>query len=100
MTFISTYICLRFPCFPLNVLLYLLRSTACFLLRVDRYLDFVSVMTYDLHGEWDNEVGHSSALYPAANDTGDNLFLNVVRSNKHRFPISFHCSKNALLSPS
>ncbi|KAK2180318.1 hypothetical protein NP493_450g02058 [Ridgeia piscesae] len=45
--------------------------------EIMKYLDFVSVMTYDLHGEWDNEVGHSSALYPAANDTGDNLFLNV-----------------------
>ena len=41
------------------------------------------MMTYDLHGSWDNAVGHSSALYPSASDTGDKRFLNVVCHCEH-----------------
>lgn len=36
-----------------------------------RYLDFVNIMTYDLHGAWNEYVGHNSALY----DTGEDAEL-------------------------
>lgn len=33
-----------------------------------RYLDFINVMTYDLHGSWDPVTGHSAPLYGGPND--------------------------------
>ncbi|GGY56778.1 hypothetical protein GCM10011297_31890 [Bacterioplanes sanyensis] len=48
---------------------YLLRGMEDF--DVVRYLDFVNIMSYDLHGAWNHYVGHNAALY----DTGDDLEL-------------------------
>lgn len=36
-----------------------------------RYLDFVNIMTYDLHGAWNEYVGHNASLF----DTGQDLEL-------------------------
>ncbi len=33
-----------------------------------QYLDFINIMTYDLHGAWDNVTNHHSGLYPNPND--------------------------------
>jgi len=38
---------------------------------VTQYLDFVNIMTYDLHGAWNQYVGHNAALY----DTGEDAEL-------------------------
>lgn len=35
-----------------------------------RYLDFINIMTYDMHGSWDPVTGHSAPLYPGAVDDG------------------------------
>ena len=38
--------------------------------RISRHLDFINVMTYDFHGQWEKEVGHNSPLYPLNSATG------------------------------
>ncbi len=43
---------------------YLLRGMETF--DVTQYLDYVNIMSYDLHGAWNDHVGHNAALY----DTG------------------------------
>ena len=35
--------------------------------RIRDYVDYVSVMTYDLHGQWEMKTGAASGLYPPAN---------------------------------
>ena len=29
-----------------------------------KYLDYINVMAYDFHGQWENQVGHNSPLFP------------------------------------
>lgn len=43
---------------------YLLRGMET--MSVAKYLDYVNIMSYDLHGAWNDHVGHNAALY----DTG------------------------------
>lgn len=43
-----------------------------------RYLDYIHVMTYDLHGSWEGYTGKNSPLYKYPTDTGGNAYLNVV----------------------
>lgn len=43
--------------------------------EMSKYLDFINVMSYDLHGAWESQTGINAPLYPA---TGDNPELNVV----------------------
>ncbi|KAI3382766.1 hypothetical protein SNEBB_009468 [Seison nebaliae] len=31
--------------------------------KISKYLDFINLMTYDLHGPWDSNAGHHSAIY-------------------------------------
>ena len=42
--------------------------------QVTKYLDYVNIMSYDLHGAWNNHVGPNSALY----DNGKDPELQVV----------------------
>lgn len=48
---------------------YLLRGMETF--QVTQYLDYVNIMTYDLHGAWNQYVGHNAALF----DTGEDAEL-------------------------
>ncbi|PVD39531.1 hypothetical protein C0Q70_02165 [Pomacea canaliculata] len=41
------------------------------------YLDFASIMSYDLHGAWETHTGHHTALFPRSDETGDDRYLNV-----------------------
>ena len=44
-----------------------------------RYLDFINVMTYDLHGDWDSVTGENAPLYPGDYDNEQyETTLNVV----------------------
>ena len=43
-----------------------------------QYLDFINVMSYDLHGHWDRKTGHHSALYQHSGDSSN--YLNTVNT--------------------
>ena len=45
-----------------------------------RYADFLNVMAYDYHGQWDKETGHVAPMYLSPEDKEDNKKnkLNVV----------------------
>lgn len=45
--------------------------------EISKYLDFISVMTYDFHGSWESSTGHNSPLYRGSKDTGDNIYFNT-----------------------
>ncbi|CAH1106565.1 unnamed protein product [Psylliodes chrysocephalus] len=32
--------------------------------EISKYLDFINVMTYDFHGQWERTVGHNAPLFP------------------------------------
>lgn len=31
--------------------------------ELSKYLDFINIMTYDFHGQWEKTVGHNAPLY-------------------------------------
>ena len=43
-----------------------------------REVDFINLMTYDLHGSWEKVTGHNSPLYARSAETGDDHDLNLV----------------------
>ncbi|XP_011856094.1 PREDICTED: acidic mammalian chitinase-like [Mandrillus leucophaeus] len=45
--------------------------------QLSQYLDYIHVMTYDLHGPWEGYTGENSPLYKYPTDTGSNAYLNV-----------------------
>ncbi|XP_025100314.1 chitotriosidase-1-like isoform X1 [Pomacea canaliculata] len=52
-------------------------DTAYEITSVIQHVDFVSIMAYDLHGSWETVTGHHTALYRRADETGDDIYLNV-----------------------
>ncbi len=46
---------------------YLLRGMET--MDVTKYLDYVNIMSYDLHGAWNEHVGHNAALYDTGKDS-------------------------------
>ena len=60
---------------------------------LDKYLDYVSVMTYDYHGQWDKQTGHVAPMYQHQED--QNTFFNTVVLDIHFMLISLftelHC---------
>ncbi|KAK2106825.1 hypothetical protein P7K49_016339 [Saguinus oedipus] len=47
--------------------------------QLSQYLDYIHVMTYDLHGSWEGYTGENSPLYKYPTDTGSNAYLNVMQ---------------------
>ena len=43
-----------------------------------QYLDFINVMTYDMHGTWENQTNHLSPVYTSPNDPTPNLNTDYV----------------------
>ncbi|KAJ4447149.1 hypothetical protein ANN_09150 [Periplaneta americana] len=49
-----------------------------------KYLDFINVMTYDLHGSWETVTGENAPLYPGSTDTTESArTLNVDTAIKY-----------------
>nr|XP_006628611.1 PREDICTED: acidic mammalian chitinase-like [Lepisosteus oculatus] len=51
--------------------------------EISKYLDFISVMTYDFHGAWDPLTGHNSPLYRGSTDKGDLIYFNIDFAMKY-----------------
>ena len=49
-----------------------------FACNFSRSLDFINVMTYDLHGSWDQETGMVAPLFPRQDEQGGQGHANVV----------------------
>ena len=47
--------------------------------QIASYLDWINVMTYDYHGQWDKKTGHVAPMYEHPDD--DFYFFNAVSSN-------------------
>ncbi|XP_053338529.1 acidic mammalian chitinase-like [Clarias gariepinus] len=45
--------------------------------KIAKYLDFISVMTYDFHNYQENMTGHNSPLYQSSQETGAQTNLNT-----------------------
>ncbi|XP_053382557.1 probable chitinase 10 [Mercenaria mercenaria] len=52
-------------------------DTAYEIPEISRLLDFINLMTYDLHGSWEDHTGHNSPLYSRSSETGNETYLNV-----------------------
>lgn len=50
--------------------------------EISKYLDFINVMTYDFHGQWERQVGHNSPLKPLEGATSYQKKLTVEYSSK------------------
>ncbi|XP_029677573.1 chitinase-3-like protein 1 [Formica exsecta] len=45
--------------------------------KLSKYLDFINIMAYDLHGAWEKTTGLNAPLYPRKGESGNDLKLNV-----------------------
>jgi len=50
---------------------------------MNKYLDFINVMAYDLHGSWEKTTGHHAGLYARDEDSADNKKLTVDFAMKY-----------------
>ncbi|KAJ8680394.1 hypothetical protein QAD02_016181 [Eretmocerus hayati] len=55
-------------------------SQSYLIAKVAKYLDFINLMTYDLHGRWDKKTGINAPLYPASKEQNQDRLLNVDAS--------------------
>ncbi|XP_052071099.1 acidic mammalian chitinase-like [Mytilus californianus] len=52
-------------------------DTAYDILTMAQYMDFINIMSYDLHGSWQSTTGHNGPLFPKSNEYGDQKYLNI-----------------------
>ncbi|XP_011310400.1 acidic mammalian chitinase-like [Fopius arisanus] len=53
------------------------------ILEICKYLDFVNIMAYDLHGSWESVTGINAPLRAASSDTAQNKKLTVEAAVKY-----------------
>ena len=56
--------------------------------EISSYLDWINVMTYDYHGQWDKKTGHVAPMYEHPDD--DFYFFNAVSLVYKIFKIPNH----------
>lgn len=47
-----------------------------------KYLDFINVMTYDMHGAWEGQTNHQSAIYKSSDDPSSSQMLTTEEAMK------------------
>ena len=55
-----------------------------------QYLDFINLMTYDFHANWDGFTGHHSSLYQYSEDASD--YLNTVSNAVYQGRLRLECT--------
>ncbi|CAF0748267.1 unnamed protein product, partial [Brachionus calyciflorus] len=63
--------------------------------KISKHLDYINLMTYDLHGSWEKILGHNAPLYPRRNESPDQAKLNVEWAVNYW--LSQGCPKEKLL---
>ena len=51
-----------------------------------KYLDFVNVMAYDYHGQWDKKTGHNAPLKARPVDSGTDVYFNLEYTINYLIP--------------
>ncbi|KAI0210674.1 Acidic mammalian chitinase, partial [Lamellibrachia satsuma] len=51
--------------------------------QIAQVVDWIGLMSYDLHGSWDTSTGHNSPLFPRSGETAANQQLNVEWAAKY-----------------
>lgn len=46
--------------------------------EVNKYVDFINMMTYDFRGSWDGKTGHHTQLYARPSDYANLAYYNLV----------------------
>ncbi|KAK7112259.1 hypothetical protein V1264_011736 [Littorina saxatilis] len=70
-------------------------DTAYDVVEISKHLDFINLMSYDLHGSWEPQTGHQSALYQDTGETAPESYLNVDWAA--RYWASKGCPKHKLV---
>ncbi|KAJ8680395.1 hypothetical protein QAD02_016182 [Eretmocerus hayati] len=58
-------------------------SQSYLITEVAKYLDFINLMAYDLHGKWNKKTGINAPLYPGSWEQNQDRLLNVDASVKY-----------------
>jgi GH18 family chitinase len=61
-----------------------------------RYLDFINIMAYDLHGSWESVTGHNAPLYAGPNDDGLTVVSRYNSSNNTTRSCTAYISEDIL----
>lgn len=60
--------------------------------KLNKYLDFINLLSYDYHSSYEPAVNHHSPLYPLEEDNEYNFDseLTVVSSIEHKIDVLIH----------
>lgn len=62
-----------------------------------KYLDWISVMTYDYHGQWDKKTGHVAPLYQLPNDWEPTFNAVSARQNLKPLTMDMYIDKSVYI---
>ena len=53
--------------------------------EMSQYVDFINIMTYDFHGQWESKVGHNSPLHSLYVTSSFDKKMTTVSEQKFEF---------------